>query len=1663
MNSITRIAVAMILLLSINIYGQDKTSSNLAEFYQYIAEREAHFANEIRNNNGSTEGIYGYKNFQRWKNTYMEEGHNDEGMANVLSGRAYFNRNMKSIMQNTNTTLVEWEELGPVNKPINYLYENYNYIGPAGVGRVFFVEFDPNNSNRVFIGSPTGGLYYSTDHGESWTNGGTDQLPEPGVSHFKMVPASKSNNETWFILTGDRDNNWSYTHGVYRSIDQGLSWKKISTGISIGDWTTGIKFLQNPTASNEMIAIFSSGMFKTTNILHPDPDAVIWTEVPEHYFNEDHFTDICYQPNSNYQNIYASTREGIYKSIDGGSSFLPLPNLQDIDTLGNKRDERRITLRTTVANSNILYAAIITKDGGSKSKLYKYPDSTGHWEQKGLQLPYQVNPPYGPEFESIGYGRYQSFLVSSIDDDMLYYSRVGFINKSDNGGETWENLTNEKHDDTHWICFENGDPSKIWLGTDGGVYYTENDFVDIEDKTYGIGIASIENVAISEKSPNTFVIGTWDCGSMLFKPEVNEWGIISGGDGFDALINDNNLSDLYYHTSSNDAIPQRFDDVLYDRGDYWWDPGPLSGDTNINPNGFHHTMINDYQDKNIIYYPGRKRVGRSIDNGVTWEEISELSHETFWVRYWALENTKSNRDILYVSKIRNEYADSIPDDFKILKTTNCRAPAANVTWQDISPYINNSYYRQWCGDMAINDDNPDEIWATFAGYSKEYKVLHYKNNAWQDITGDANNTLQHLSVKQIAWVGGGDNMLLIGTNCGVYYKSDLVENWTKIEGMPNVRIMELEVQRDINKFVVATYSRGLWRGSLPCVIPGANQNITSNTTWNTDQLKAGNVYIKQGAKLTISNCKIQFAPGKKLIVEQGAELIIQNATLDSRCAELWGGIEVWGNSNLNQSYTNQGAVRTYTGTKIKNAICGIRALKYTDEPVVNTGGGIVIAQNTEFINNKVGISIPYYSRFSNGNLIKNCKFIITDNIKQNMGSVQGIYLAVNTSISITDNEFLFENSNENLQLNSIAIKNFGGSAIINKTARGNTFNAWGYGVYASSLFGADHLSIKENNFIDCNTGVYISGQSNSEIVLNDFDIPNMETNSTHHAGLYLDNCYDFTVEENTFHSRFRPGNPVGEPIGLVINNSGAHINEVYKNDFERLKYAILAQKQNRASNGDGLTFKCNTFNLSGYDISVVDPVNYTGIGQYQGSGDTVPTAPAGNQFSYTGPTGTPTDINNEEQQIIYYYHNENNYDKLKPKFYINTTPLHNVQDWDIDTCCPSNYTNSGGGLEEAKSRMASFGESSESLGLILASLEDGGNTAALQSEVDNSTPPETMEVYTELMTTSPYLSDTVVESAIYKENVLPNAMIRDVMVANPQSAKNNELLTAVEDRANPMPEYMKAQILQGKSIIGAMEQLMAEHSHHKQIYNQAFKQCVSFYLNDTINTETNMDSLISLLNREHRLEAKYKLVALNLQEGNHNEAQLLMDNIENQFNLTSNQLAEYNHLQDYLSISSQWQENDFDFNNLTENQLSELDNLEFNANGLAKVYARNIRLELGASNYKEPYILPDVNKSTQAQLEEEKIMESLEDFHYIKLFPNPAKNYIIVEYQLENKLESAMLQISHISGKILKEIPINEFQNQETIDIRELKSGNYIISLFSNGKVLESSTFNIVK
>jgi hypothetical protein len=243
---------------------------------------------------------------------------------------------------------------------------------------------------------------------------------------------------------------------------------------------------------------------------------------------------------------------------------------------------------------------------------------------------------------------------------------------------------------------------------------------------------------------------------------------------------------------------------------------------------------------------------------------------------------------------------------------------------------------------------------------------------------------------------------------------------------------------------------------------------------------------------------------------------------------------------------------------------------------------------------------------------------------------------------------------------------------------------------------------------------------------------------------------------------------------------------------------------------------------------------------------------AGNLFDiHSNEPGDFDDMNNEANDFNYYYpFNAPDYPNTQPKDFtdqtVNDISVLLDNDWLFEDGCPPTEEPGGGGSgkDEFMEDMNTAEENISSTRANLDVLVDGGDTEGLNTEVETSIPPETIQVYNELMDKSPYLSDTVVSSAIEKEDVLPNAMIRDIMVANPQTAKSNELMDKLDERWNPLPEYMKAQILQGKSIVSIKEQLESELSAYKLQRAKAFNGLVRWFMNDTLNPVASSDSLV---------------------------------------------------------------------------------------------------------------------------------------------------------------------------------------------------------------------------
>ncbi|MBK8582733.1 MAG: hypothetical protein IPL86_13185 [Flavobacteriales bacterium] len=155
--------------------------------------------------------------------------------------------------------------------------------------------------------------------------------------------------------------------------------------------------------------------------------------------------------------------------------------------------------------------------------------------------------------------------------------------------------------------------------------------------------------------------------------------------------------------------------------------------------------------------------------------------------------------------------------------------------------------------------------------------------------------------------------------------------------------------------------------------------------------------IRSGAKLTVK-CELQFVPGTKVIVEPGAQLIIDGGMLtnDVYYDSFWTGIEVWGDNTQNQwgatvdgtyrDFAHQGYVELRNGGTIEHARNAIAMKQGT---TYGTFGGVVRSYGGVFKNNRRAVEFLKYQNtigasahpVSNRSFFHNTTFTVDDHYR----------------------------------------------------------------------------------------------------------------------------------------------------------------------------------------------------------------------------------------------------------------------------------------------------------------------------------------------------------------------------------------------------------------------------------------------------------------------------------------------------------------------------------------------------------------------------------------------------------------------------------------------------------------------------------------------------------
>jgi len=334
-------------------------------------------------------------------------------------------------------------------------------IGPAVMsGRITTIDAFNEDSRLVYVGAASGGVWKSTNGGTTFKEVFKDHVQTIGA-----VAIDQKNKENVWVGTGESRtrNSISVGNGVYKTTNGGEKWEHL--GLEKTDHIS--KIIINPENSDEVYVTAlggvwtpneERGVFKTTD------GGKTWTKIL--FVNEGTgCADLAMDP-SNPNILYAGmwdfqrkaytfrsggSGSGLYRTSDAGKDWEKVDVASDMGELG------RIAVAFSPISPNIIYALIESK----KTGLYRSTDSGKTWELKTTATVVADRP------------FYFSYIVPDPVDTNRIYKPGFYMVMSVDGGFSFTSPFIEGgnvHGDLHALWINPKNNSRMYLGTDGGLY-----------------------------------------------------------------------------------------------------------------------------------------------------------------------------------------------------------------------------------------------------------------------------------------------------------------------------------------------------------------------------------------------------------------------------------------------------------------------------------------------------------------------------------------------------------------------------------------------------------------------------------------------------------------------------------------------------------------------------------------------------------------------------------------------------------------------------------------------------------------------------------------------------------------------------------------------------------------------------------------------------------------------------------------------------------------------------------------------------------------------------------------------------------------------------------------------------------------------------------------
>ena len=756
---------------------------------------------------------------------------------------------------------------------------NWHARGPWNVGGITrALDMDVNDENILLAGTNSGGVWRTTNGGQSWTHI-TPKDDYHGITCIAQDTRPGYTN-VWYFGSGDPYCSASgggafYSgNGVYKSTDSGLTWSKLSSTAPNtpqsfdSNWDVIYKVITYPTDTvNDVVFAATYGaIYKSSN------GGNTWSIIKGN--GTSFYTDVNVTPNGVVYGTVGSDGggKGIWRSADG-------INFTNITPPNFATTYDRIVSGYAPTNENIVYFLGNNPGFGTPdtnflgtvewNSLWKYTyisgdgDSAGGlWEDLSNSLPTTGGP-----FDKFHcQGSYDLVIKVKPDDSNvvfiggtnLYRSTNGFADASTNRfvGGYKEGATlpivlgyENHHPDQHEILFYPSNPNKMLSGNDGGVFRTDNclqDTMQWISLDNGYITTMFYTLAIDHGTPGNEIVigGAQDNGTWFTNDTVltNPWVTPRGGDGSFCAIADGRSS--YYFSIQNGKMMKADVD----------NNGNISSFARIDPLGgqgyqFINPFTLDPNNNNIMYLAAGKYLWKNSDlSGIpmvnNWDTIS-----TNW-QQWpdsvpvagaevtaiGVSKTPANRVYYGTSKKRLYRVDN----------ANVGTPTPVDISGNVSPnsFPTNGYIN--C--IAVDPQDADKVMVVFSNYSV-YSVFYTSNGGgrWRKVAGNLEQSISGTgngpSVRwaQIIHPPQGGTAYLLGTSTGLYGTIVLDSTntvWTQLAAseIGKVVVSMLDYRESDGRLLVATHAAGMYSTYIKNVDQLIN-NVYSKHVKNTNTVK----------------------------------------------------------------------------------------------------------------------------------------------------------------------------------------------------------------------------------------------------------------------------------------------------------------------------------------------------------------------------------------------------------------------------------------------------------------------------------------------------------------------------------------------------------------------------------------------------------------------------------------------------------------------------------------------------------------------------------------------------------------------------------------------------------------------------------------------------------